>query len=452
MHRYLPITLLSLIGFVILSFFTISTVFGVEEKEQINVPTFTDQDLEKYSNKPIADPESIYPLPSTPPQLKDGDRIFKENVNAVVLVVAYNKEGNPITHGSGFIIRKDGAIITSYHIVPNAADIKVKTANRILPVEGVLYMDKENDMVILKANGEDLHAVNLGNSNEVEVGEKVYVISNPKGTENILSEGIVSGMKDFGSERVMIQLTAHFSQGSSGGPVFNARGEVIGVATSTLKEARNFNFAVPINLVKDKVTTRDVMPLMDALIEDKKEMAEYWIHLGNSYNESGNYSEGLDAHQQAIRISPDLAEAHNRIGITYMHLKKYTKAINAFKEAIRIQPDSAWFYSNLGLVYAKSGKFGKAIDTLKEAIRMTPDLAAAHLNLGRIYKRFSKNKEALDSYYQAIRINPDLADAHFDLGVIYSNLKDMDSAMEEYEILKDLDTELADKLYNLINK
>src|SRR4030067_2433087 len=106
----------------------------------------------------------------------DADKIFKENNRAVVVVVTLDKEGNPLMQGSGFIVRADGAIVTNYHVISNAVDIKVKAGDKVLDVEGLIYTDKENDLVILKAKGEKLQTVRLGDIAKTKIGENVYVI------------------------------------------------------------------------------------------------------------------------------------------------------------------------------------------------------------------------------------------------------------------------------------
>jgi len=104
--------------------------------------------------------------------LAQADRIFKENSQAVVVVVALDEEGNPISQGSGFIVREDGAIVTNYHVISNAADIRIKAGERVLEVEGFLHMDKENDLVILKAKAKGLPVVKLGGMEKSSVGQR----------------------------------------------------------------------------------------------------------------------------------------------------------------------------------------------------------------------------------------------------------------------------------------
>ncbi len=72
----------------------------------------------------------------------DADKIFKENNKAVVVIIAYDQKGKPIGQDSGFIVRQDGAIVTNYHVISNAKDIAVKAGDKVIEVEGFLYMDK----------------------------------------------------------------------------------------------------------------------------------------------------------------------------------------------------------------------------------------------------------------------------------------------------------------------
>ena len=74
--------------------------------------------------------------------LANADKIFKENNKAVVIVVAFDEKNKPISQGSGFIVRQDGAIVTNYHVISNAKGIAVKAGNKVIEVEGVIYMDK----------------------------------------------------------------------------------------------------------------------------------------------------------------------------------------------------------------------------------------------------------------------------------------------------------------------
>ncbi|MBI5043903.1 MAG: tetratricopeptide repeat protein [Nitrospirae bacterium] len=382
----------------------------------------------------------------------DAGRIFKENNKAVVVVVAFDEKGKPISQGSGFIVRHDGAIVTNYHVISNAKGIAIKASDKVLEVEGFIYMDKENDLVILKAKAKDLPTVKIGDINKTSIGEKVYVISSPEGLENTISDGILSGIRDITSDKKILQITAPVSSGSSGGPVFNKNGEVIGIATFIIKEAQNLNFAMPVELIKNKIENKKVTALKDTEIREYKETAEYWFYLGVAYSEAGMHKEAAEAYKQAIRIKPDDAEPHYNLGGAYGSLGMYKEAINAYKQAIRVKPDYAKAHYNLGITYGELGMYREAIEAFKQAIRIKPDYAEAHYNLGVAYGSLDMYKEAINAYKQAIRIKPDYAKAHYNLGITYLILNNRGSALEEYKILKDLDKESANKLFNAIYK
>ena len=350
--------------------------------------------------------------------LAEADKIFRENNKAVVVIVTYDSQGKAVGLGSGFIVKANGAVATNYHVISNAKDIKIKAGSKVLKVEGLIYIDKENDLVILKADGKGLPTVKIGDIAKVNIGEKVYVMGSPRGLENTISDGILSGIREITPQRKLLQITAPISAGSSGGPLFNQHGEVIGIASFIIKEAQNLNFAMPVNLIRDEIGRGKVIAFKDAGIEDYKKTGAYWFNLGFAYEKSG-------MHKEAIR---------------------------AFKEAIRIKPDMALAHYNLGIVYEKSGMHKEAIRAFKEAIRIKPDLAEAHYNLGVVYERSGMHKEAIEASKLAIRIKPDMVLAHYNLGLAYLSVNDRGSALEQYKILKDLDTESANKLFNLIHK
>jgi len=177
-------------------------------------------------------------------------RIVQASDPAVVQVVPFGREGKPLNCGSGFFISADGTVVTAAHAVRGARDIFIKIPNgAVFPVEAVLALDSSIDVAIVKVSGHGLPTLKLGDSDRITVGESVVTIGSPFGFESSVSTGIVSGVRRDG-DRVLIQTTAPISPGSSGGPLLNQKGEVIGIATSSLAEAQNINFATAINELK----------------------------------------------------------------------------------------------------------------------------------------------------------------------------------------------------------
>ena len=159
--------------------------------------------------------------------------------------------------GSGFIISNDGYILTNAHVVEGGDEINVKLTDKREFKARVIGADKRTDVALIKIDGSGLPLVKFGDPNKLKVGEWVVAIGSPFGFENTVTAGIVSAKgRSLPQENFVpfIQTDVAINPGNSGGPLFNMRGEVIGVSTATLSSfgtsAQNLNLAVPVNELK----------------------------------------------------------------------------------------------------------------------------------------------------------------------------------------------------------
>lgn len=178
-------------------------------------------------------------------------QIVEKYGKAIVLIATVKGEEGTIGLGSGFIVNPSGVIITNYHVIKGAYPVVVKLVNGdIYDDISIINTDERRDIAIIKVKAWSLPIVNLGNSDSVKVGEQVVVIGNPRGLENSVTDGLISAIRDSGQGYKMHQISAPISPGSSGSPVFTMRGEVVGIATSSLVEGQNLNFSLPINYAR----------------------------------------------------------------------------------------------------------------------------------------------------------------------------------------------------------
>ncbi|MGA1796835.1 MAG: DegQ family serine endoprotease [bacterium] len=157
--------------------------------------------------------------------------------------------------GSGFVIDKEGYILTNNHVVRDAEDILVTLDNGNEYQAKVIGKDDDMDVALLKIEAKGtLPVVELGDSDVLQIGEWVVAIGNPFGLEHTVTAGIVSakwrtiGQGPYNS---FIQTDASINPGNSGGPLFNIKGEVVGINTAIVAEGQGIGFAIPINMVKD---------------------------------------------------------------------------------------------------------------------------------------------------------------------------------------------------------
>jgi len=170
-------------------------------------------------------------------------------------------EGNPQVApeqrgvGSGFIMSRDGYILTNNHVVEDADQIKVKLANGKEYDAKVMGRDPKTDLALVKIDGaSDLHALPMGNSEDLKVGSWVVAVGSPFGLEQTVTAGIVSAkgrVIGSGPYDNFIQTDASINPGNSGGPLINTRGEVVGINTAIVAQGKGIGFAIPINMAKD---------------------------------------------------------------------------------------------------------------------------------------------------------------------------------------------------------
>ena len=177
-------------------------------------------------------------------------KIAKKAFGSTVLLVIEDANGQPLSLGSGFFVRA-GKIASNLHVVEGGARGYAKLVGQKTnyELEGITAVDTKRDLVVLKISAANSPVLPLGNSDAVQVGESVYAVGNPQGLEGTFSQGIVSSIREVGTDK-LLQITTPISPGSSGGPVLNARGEVIGVSVATFKGGQNLNFAIPSDYLK----------------------------------------------------------------------------------------------------------------------------------------------------------------------------------------------------------
>jgi S1-C subfamily serine protease len=192
-------------------------------------------------------------------------RVYRDARPSVVTVVSstvspnFRSEAQPQGTGSVFIIDDQGHVLTNNHVVADANRLEVTLANGTTLPATLVGRDARFDLAVIKADipADQLRVLTLGDSDQVQVGEQVVAIGNPYGLDGTVTQGIVSGRRQLVNEPEgdgvlvnAIQTDASINPGNSGGPLFNGKGEVIGVNTLGLMPNRaqaGLNFAIPIN-------------------------------------------------------------------------------------------------------------------------------------------------------------------------------------------------------------
>ncbi|MDQ6912827.1 MAG: trypsin-like peptidase domain-containing protein [Verrucomicrobiota bacterium] len=337
------------------------------------------------------------------PWSKDFDlpKLARECRPAVLLVTISNSGGGTIATGTGFLISADGFLVTNAHVIRAGTKAVAKMEDgRVFQVQGAVDWDAKNDVAVLRVDGKELPHLNLQRRVSSEVGERIAVVGSPLGLEGSISDGIVSAFREDENGRRLIQITAPISQGSSGSPVLNASGEVIGVATLLLRDGQSLNFAVPVDAVKALSIKKSVVALSRAAAS---------LREGNAFE---------DPDYKAARKAYEDQDWHTQI--------------TALLRFVSRNPTSAQGYSDLGFAYLQTDKYPEVIDATKKALELDPGEPMDWCNLGYAYKSLRQYSAAVSAYNEAVRIDPD----GFVARNAWENLIDIYVALEQRENAK----------------
>ncbi len=170
---------------------------------------------------------------------------------AVVIINTYDCDGKPLRHGNGFFVEQN-RLITGLHVLEGACQARIRTFNdHDYPVQGIIAVDEEHDLVLLQTALPSSQIAALPvEATPPRTGEEIFVISNPRGTSWEVGRGITLSPWNFQHVGDVLRITSSIRHGSSGSPVVNRHGRVVGVAAMQIRSAEELNFAVPVQWIR----------------------------------------------------------------------------------------------------------------------------------------------------------------------------------------------------------
>jgi tetratricopeptide (TPR) repeat protein len=405
---------------------------------------------------------------------------------SAVAIETFDARGQKLSRASGFFVDID-RIVTNRHVLEGAHRAEVHSSTgAVFSVKGVIAVDAEGDIALLKIDTPrvQIRPLPLDKTSPQE-GESIVVIGNPLGLEGSVTNGIVSAVRDIPTFGRIIQITAPISSGSSGSPVVNMQGQVIGIATLQITGGQSVNFAIPSERISqlqiasmmtlsDLVTStgrnkrakavqffRDglsflskddcekALPYFEQAVESDNQYAEAWAQSGFCNEKLGRHAAALEASKKAVSLRPS-AESYFNIGLASFYLKQYKEAADAYSQSIKLDPyNAADGYYALGLVYRDWGKADDEIHAYKQAIRARPDYTAAYERLGATYLKSKKYNEAIEAFRQISALKPGDALAPNNLGEAYLELNRLNDAAEAFRQSIRLKPDYGKAYYNL---
>lgn len=324
------------------------------------------------------------------------EKIYEKVDNSIVVVLAYDKEGN-VYQGSGVVIDKKGFIVTNQHVCKDANKITIKHYGKEIKNVEIYKSDEVKDIMVLKISDNFLTPITLGSSSSLKAGQRIYAVGSPEGYENSISEGIISGFRTNDNNVKLIQMTAPITEGSSGGAVLNSKGELIGLSMSGQHDGSLY-FAVPINDIYNLLG-------MNTGITDNTESVNYY-EIGTLANKNKNYTDAEVFFSKYLeKFSNDVSAYYNR-GYARFKLKEYTTAISDFSTVLENNGTTESFFYR-GNCYYSLKDYKNAYADYTKALALEPDNYDIYYNRGYASFRLMNYKGAINDWKKAVELNPE---------------------------------------------
>jgi tetratricopeptide (TPR) repeat protein len=326
--------------------------------------------------------------------------MLQRNLKAVAEIEAFDNH-KMIARGTGFFINSTGLLATNAHLIKGAADVIAKLpSGAFYQLRTFRSVDDAADIAILQFDGNETPCIKgIGNSDELETGDKVYAIGNPRGLLSTVSEGNVSNPRRPINGRIFIQFTSPISPGSSGGGLFNESGRAVGVTAAVQKgeDNQNLNFAVPIN---------DLTAVIGGQGNIRPGSPAHWVAQGSLADNRRQWDQAIAYYSQAIQLDPSYADAYIGLAGDYYEKGQYELEVKNSERAVQLDPGNADACYYLGTAYEDIGQLDKAIGQYLTTLKLDPNYKDALRDLALVYLARGNKSEATKLMPQLAKLNP----------------------------------------------
>ena len=364
-------------------------------------------------------------------QTDEALRILGENNQGVVSLTAYSKDKIELGRGSGFAVIEKDLLITCYHLVSSAYEVKGKNyKGKKVTVEGIVAVDKPLDLAVLKIKGK-VTPLLIGNSDTLGMGNRIFALGGNISDEITVSEGTLLNFVEYTPNKRMLKASLTVREGFSGGPLLNIEGQVVGVNVDL---GKGLQFSIPINKAKPLIKKRKPVKFKNWNHEDYLETLEGAFLAGSLFAVLDEPGKAVGYLNKVIKLSPDNIEAYKHLATANTKLRNYELAINSFKKIIQLDPNDSSAYFGLGLVYQKLNRHPDALPYLEKALELDPDNTEGYYQLGTAYESNREFEKAIKAYKNYLALKPDSKwTGYIRLGTCYTELGMLEEAISSYQ-------------------
>ncbi|HOV31966.1 MAG TPA: tetratricopeptide repeat protein [Candidatus Hydrogenedens sp.] len=359
------------------------------------------------------------------------EEIVKQKQDAVLLINCKDIN-NDIIQGSGFCISASGYVIATAHQLKDAKQIEGKLINGDIFPLTVQYLSEEKDISILKAKRTFQYWIDISVSSKVKAGANVFTLASPDKLAFSVITGTVSNPNRLYNGNKVLQLTLYADPGTSGAPVFNKDGDLIGMIIGKLEDTV-FSLAIYLEEIQEFIKTTPIHEFVFPESQTNEfQMVETEIipipgidrtilMAIKAYNEGVNSTDvkkKYEYYKKSAQLLPEFFEAWFNLGVVSEMLSNYTVAEKAYKQALKISSQSVEAMRNLGQLLLKMNRLDEAETIFEQLIKLCQTSPQIYNDLGETLRRMNQLDKAEENFNKAISLDSKYALAYYNLGLI----------------------------------
>lgn len=394
----------------------------------------------------------------------DTEAIVARNRDAVVTLFATRGDRFDSIQGTGCYVDPSGLVLTAAHAVDGVTTLRARSTNGMERDLTVLALDRTRDLALLKSEEAATESAEIGDAGQLREGSPIVTITAPKGLHASVADGIVSSTSRLYDGRPVLQSNLDVDEGSSGGPVFDKHGRLVGLVLARIEDVNAATLVRPINqayplLSKHGVAVPEpqshIAPFEsltarnDATTEERSAIEAF-----NRGVAASDVEAKILAYDEATKLDPSLFEAWFNLGVALSDARRDAEAISAYRKAHSLRPAQPEVSKNLGRIYLRNDELSKVLEWFRRAVLLAPDDPSAYNDLGEAQRRLNRLEEAHRSFSKALQLRPDYAAARYNLGLTCMSLSRWAEAAASFKsyLALEPDAEDAEKVQGWIEE
>jgi len=383
----------------------------------------------------------------------DTEDLVKQVEPSVAVILGDRQGERGAIQGSGCCVSATGLILTAAHLVDDAASYRAIFPSTYEYPLTPAAIDRERDLALFRIVGNPNggspkpRPVRIGDASTLDTGAPVLAITAPKRLTWTASTGVVSSTDRTLRAQPVVQTTLIVAEGSSGGPVFDRHGALVGIVFGQLDEFPQGTLVYPINQAYDLLARHGVFAVepdrrgralagakapLNAHEHDgearKRAIAEF-----NRGVATQSPEEKIRFYAAATELDPGLYEAWFNLGHAYATSGRVTTAIEAYSKAGGLQPEAVEVQRNLGRLYLEQGELDAVLECFSRAAELAPDDPVSRNDLGEIYRRMGRLDDARRQFLGVLELDPRHPFAQFNLALTFLQAGDRAKALEYFQ-------------------